>query len=354
MFWERILRDVDVYADYHQNDIIKRIKEGLQEHREYTEWKKHHFNVNHKFDFGQTLLHLATMYNCQKLVNALLKIEDIDVNIVEGRGSTPLHYACIGHNVEVVNSLLKRQDVDVNVVDNDRYAPLHRAISGNNIKIINSLLERKDIDINIADEHGNTLPHVTAKFGNAETVTTLLKTKKIGANAIDKDGCTLLHSAVQYGNVEAINVLVHAGADVNAIDKNGSTSLHYAAKDNERKIISILMLKGADPSSKDKNGNTPIDLNKNGYIKQLVEKKAVIKGLIAGCSTAISCSAIAAVLFTTDAVASESLNIPRAIVIVATLAFGASGVTYGVLKPSTKIDGAEEVQNVNGNGQNVA
>jgi len=98
--------------------------------------------------------------------------------------------------------------------------------------------------------------------------------------------------------------------------------LHYAAENDHRRTIDILMAKGADPLLKNKDGKTPMDLDKSGYIKQFLEKKAIKNGIIAGCATAALSTAVAVTLFATGTVAVElmSVMIAAAIITAAALA----------------------------------
>ncbi len=108
------------------------------------------------------------------------------------------------------------------------------------------------------------------------------------------------------------------------------------------------MAKGADPLLKNKDGKTPMDLDKSGYIKQFLEKKAIKNGIIAGCATAALSTAIAVTLFATGTVAVELMSVMIAVAAVTIVALAVGGITYSILKPSTKMDETEKAQNVNG------
>ncbi|WP_353286952.1 hypothetical protein [Wolbachia endosymbiont (group A) of Anthophora plumipes] len=96
-----------------------------------------------------------------------------------------------------------------------------------------------------------------------------------------------------------------------------------------------------------------MDLDKSGYIKQFLEKKAIKNGIIAGCAAAALSTAIAVTLFATGTVAVELMSVMIAAAIITAAALAVGGITYSILKPSTKMDETKEAQNVNGNVQEV-
>ncbi|GFQ94358.1 peptide chain release factor 2 [Trichonephila clavata] len=223
-----------------------------------------------------------------------------------------------GHEVGNINSVFDGiEDINVDAVNrHNGHTPLHLACANGSTGVVNLLLKREDIDVNAINEDGYTPLDLACKKDKAEVVTSLLKRKDINVNA----------------------------------DENGCTPLHYAAEDGHKEAIDILMAKGADPLLKNKDGKTPMDLDKNGYIKQFLEKKAIKNGIIAGCATAALSTAIAVTLFATGTVAVELMSMMIAAAIITTAALAVGGITYSILKPSTKMDETKEAQNVNRDG----
>ncbi len=150
-----------------------------------------------------------------------------------------------------------------------------------------------------------------------------------------------------------MKTLIKGKANIDAVDKCGRTPLHFATDCFSSTNIEILIENGADYSLKNKNGKAPMDLDKSGYIKQFLEKKAIKNGIIAGCATAALSTAIAVALFATGTVAVELMSVMIAAAIITAAALAVGGITYSILKPSTKMDETKEAQNVNGNAQEV-
>lgn len=304
-------------------------------------------NVNAKNDKGQTPLHLtvevcyvdipnpdevddywnqsfAAEKKCGyvKIVEALLRNEEINVNAQDNNKKTSLHYAAKNNNKEIVVALIEAE-ADVNIRDENRETPLHLAARNNNKEIVVALIKAgadvsitgkneeipldlaideeikvplinatllkavqegdvqkvrhlisKKADVNISDETGKTLSYYAIQKENFEMVIALIKAR-VNVNAVDKDGRTPLHWAVHKENLEIVNVLIQVRADVNAQDLYERTPLHYATMSGDIKVVeALLKIKEIDINLADKDGNTPFDLAKTEEIKALLKKAA--------------------------------------------------------------------------------
>ena len=78
---------------------------------------------------GFTLLHLAVMFNCAKVVHHILITKDVDVNTTDKHMCTPLHYANLFDHKEIADYLLSN-GADVRARDHKRRTPLD-CIGGN-------------------------------------------------------------------------------------------------------------------------------------------------------------------------------------------------------------------------------
>lgn len=133
----------------------------------------------------------------------------------------------------------------------------------------------------------------------------------------------LLH-LVAYGNLGNVAgaLLKVEGINVNAKEEDGWTPLHLAAQNGHKEIVDALLAKEADVNA---------------------------KRVFAGYVTAALSTAVAVALFATGTVAVELMSVMiavAAVTIVVLLAVG--GITYSILKPSTKMDETKKAQNVNG------
>ncbi|WP_341822490.1 hypothetical protein [Wolbachia endosymbiont (group A) of Clivina fossor] len=114
----------------------------------------------------------------------------------------------------------------------------------------------------------------------------------------------------------------------------------------------ILIANGADPLLKNKDGKTPRDLAERDFIKKLLKEaeekqlkqQALNKSISAGGATAVLGTAVAVALFATGTVAVELIPIVTAVVAIAAAALAVGGITYMMLKPSTKVEEVEEEQ----------
>lgn len=144
--------------------------------------KASQFNINYPFPFKVgcinnrcTLLHIATYYDLNDMVNALLAVENIDVNAIDRDKVTPLHRAAGNGNADIVKALLVVKDIDVNAVDSIYGAtPLHWAAGGGNAKIVKALFA-KGAEINAVDQGGETPLHYAAENDRKRAVRALLK-----------------------------------------------------------------------------------------------------------------------------------------------------------------------------------
>ncbi|WP_064124964.1 ankyrin repeat domain-containing protein [Wolbachia endosymbiont of Dactylopius coccus] len=380
--WKRILSAIDNEADLSKDNVIEKIKEKLSQYSdEYTQLSETGFdasltclNIEYTSSciepgfFGlppirnqveihhRTLFILAAITGHVKIVEALIE-RGIDINTVDKDGLTPLHKAAGNAQVEVVNALIKK-GANVKAVSKDGITPLHCAALSSNNKEIVEILVKEGADVNASlDESMITPLHMAARGYNAnqEVVQALIE-KGANIDAVDKDGLTPLHMAASRDfSGKIVKTLIKGKANIDAVDKCGRTPLHFATDCFSSTNIEILIENGADYSLKNKNGEAPIDFNE--HVAQLArekeqkqaEKNAREKGIFAGCATAALSTAIAVTLFATGTVAVELMSVMIAAAIITAAALAVGGITYSILKPSTKMDETKEAQNVNGN-----
>ncbi len=163
----------------------------------------------------------------------------------------------------------------------------------------------------------------------------------------------LLHFAAGNGHKKTVEVLLKAKANVNAVDIEGWTPLHVAALHGRANIVGVLLEKGANVNAVDRYGKTPLDYAE-GYAKNQDVVKALLdarggsfvkarnKAMIAGGVNTLLGTAIAVALFTTGTITAQLIPIVIAVVAVTAAALVVGCATYELLKPSTKVDGAEK------------
>ncbi|WP_395462623.1 ankyrin repeat domain-containing protein [Wolbachia endosymbiont of Cantharis cryptica] len=126
-----------------------------------------------------------------------------------------------------------------------------------------------------------------------------------------------------------------------------------AAQNGHIEIVRVLIEKGANPLLRDKNGKTPRDLAENDDIKELLRQRATINGIIAGCSTAALCAAVAVTLFATGIVPATLIFTMAAVAIVTAVALAVGGITHSSLKPSTEVNETKKAEKTLGNTEKV-
>ncbi|WP_265030884.1 ankyrin repeat domain-containing protein [Wolbachia endosymbiont (group B) of Athalia cordata] len=213
---------------------------------------------------------------------------------------------------------------------------------------------------------------IAAKNGYKKTVGFLIGAKA-DVNAKDRDECTALHYAALCDRKEIVDVLIGAKADVNAKDRDECTALHYATYKGIKEIVEVLLERGANVNAVDRYGKTPLDhaemrikwyakerakgygeIYAESYAKSETIVKALLdaggrsfvkarnKAMIAGGVNTLLGTAIAVALFTTGIITAELIPIVIAVVAVTAAALVVGCATYALLKPSTKVDGAEK------------
>lgn len=158
--WKTILNTINNEINFAQifnqtennitkNNIIDIIKSKLRKNYPgtYNKWQISDFDVNYLFSFQEqhiynkcTLLHISAYYGLENIVNALLKLEKIDVHTTNKYRVTPLHWAAISDNAGVVRALLEKK-ANIDAIDQAEATPLHWAVKDGYISTTKVLLE---------------------------------------------------------------------------------------------------------------------------------------------------------------------------------------------------------------------
>ena len=248
-------------------------------------------DIDHKYQFGFTLLHYAAKENRVEVIEYLVT-SGCDVNAVDDDGQTPLYKsAMFGHQQSV--QLLIDKGADVNKVDNNGNTPLHVAImSGGGFNIIKALLKKADPCIQNNDNQ-NVL-HVAVKHHKVDNIDLFLNHKQAAVliATTDKDGLTPLLLAVSLGHLDTTERFLKL-PKMNTFVKThqGKNIIHLAAATNDAILLSLL-LDSHDTlhliNEADNMLSTPLhDAADKGQLKQveiLLDRGAMIKSTIDGYS----------------------------------------------------------------------
>ncbi|WP_343288923.1 ankyrin repeat domain-containing protein [Wolbachia endosymbiont of Encarsia formosa] len=193
--------------------------------------------------FSYTLLYLAIDFKLDYLIDALLEVEEVDIN-ARGRFSqwTALQWAAETANIRVVLELTKR-GADVNQVDSYQQTTLHQSAANGDIEII-KILAAKNADLNVEDLARLTALYKAAANGHKEVVKFL---RQNGAD-VKKNGAlklTFLHIAVANGYEELVKCVVenddNIAGYIEMVDIFGWTPLYWAAAKEKTEILEILL-----------------------------------------------------------------------------------------------------------------
>eukprot|EP00656_Telonema_subtile_P042766 TRINITY_DN4863_c0_g1_i2.p1 TRINITY_DN4863_c0_g1~~TRINITY_DN4863_c0_g1_i2.p1 ORF type:complete len:309 (+),score=89.35 TRINITY_DN4863_c0_g1_i2:44-970(+) len=164
--------------------------------------------INHKGQFGDTLLHWAIMSGHDKAVKKLVFEFGADVNV------TSKNFA-------------------------DGHTPLHLAASQGSEQMLKALLDRS---------------------------------KTANLHARTACGETPLHKAAMAGKDLNVKRLLEMTADINAVDNYKNTALHHGAYSGDHLVVRRLMEAGAQRGLENTNKQKPEDMAKTKGIAELIDE----------------------------------------------------------------------------------
>ncbi|MDA3957517.1 ankyrin repeat domain-containing protein [Oceanispirochaeta sp.] len=213
-------------------------------------------DINYRFDFGQTAIHIAAEQGHEGIVKLLLQ-EGADLKTRDKPGNTPLHSAVRGGYRTIV-SLLLSAGADVNATDYNSNVPLHMALTLNSNSEILLMLLSAGADVNAKNSFGNTPLHLTVTLNrDRRAAETLLEYGALLENR-NKNGNTPLLEAVDRGNSEIAILLLQRGSDIFARNKQNQTPISLSLTKGVT-TLSWFMDK-TNINAKDNEGNTPLHL----------------------------------------------------------------------------------------------
>ncbi|KAL7060140.1 hypothetical protein AAHC03_09272 [Spirometra sp. Aus1] len=195
-----------------------------------------------------------------EVVRAILKNEQVDIEMRDAAGSTPLVLASRqGHTAIVRELLLANARLDQ--VDQDGWSALRSAAWGGHKDVVKLLLEA-GVNVDITGPDCRTALRAAAWAGHTEVVQCLLEAGA-NVNQADAEGRTPLIAAAYMGCIQVIEILADAGADLNHADQDGRTALCVAAfcvppSEAHTEVVASLLQLGADPNLGDRENVTPL------------------------------------------------------------------------------------------------
>lgn len=166
-------------------------------------------DVNHKAQYGTSLLHVAVDFDDLEVVEELLK-HGLKTDVLDEFGNSPLHHV---KSVEVFKALIANEETSKVI----------------NLKNVEGRAQGRTPFMNMVSYFGNEDVPI-------ELVEEFLK-HNCDINAVDNEGCRPIHLAV---TEEWIKVLIDNGADINAINSKGENVIHIALKNAKWPLAKFL------------------------------------------------------------------------------------------------------------------
>ncbi|KAK0709428.1 ankyrin repeat-containing domain protein [Lasiosphaeria miniovina] len=229
-----------------------------------------------KADFPQnfTILMIASYFGLERVVELLLKRDDVEVNSLNGTYRRSALSWASENRFNGVISIWKGTDVDVG----DRYGrtpPSYAAWNGH--MATTKRLVKAKARVDSVDEIGRTpisYALCRARAGSVEVISRELLTSAVGkghktiverlpekaANmeAAGDDGQTVLWLAAESGHEAVVRLLLEKGANIEASAYYGRTVLWSAAESGHEVVVRLLLEKGANIEARGDDGRTAL------------------------------------------------------------------------------------------------
>ncbi len=215
---ERQRRARNLPCNLNKEDVLKRFPihygvecDSVNVMKELLNWED--ANINALDLYGFAPLHLAvrsTANHGTVVVEALLQVQNIDVNIASARSSSdvqPLQMA--GKNEAGLNLFFPFQPLEAPQESSTHLTPLHFAAKMGSRRIVDLLLQWPMIELNVQDSRGYTPLHFAAQDGHVEVVQRFLQEgpDQVNFEARDNEGLTPVWRAVWNDRMEVVRLL---------------------------------------------------------------------------------------------------------------------------------------------------
>jgi ankyrin repeat protein len=238
------------------------------------------FDINTRFEDGNTLLTLAASKDHTLESLHLLLAKGADPNVRDTAGHAPLHIASFkGHTSFIAPLIEAGADIDARLekgVPTSRCS-IHLACEGGHLETVQVLLDC-GCGIDIPDQIGNTPLLYAIANDRIEVARALIdRGSPVDTPALRPP----LHFALRSKEYELVLLLLQKGANVNAKCQLGETPLHALCRyvDAPADFVDELIKRGADVNSKrTMDGATPLHLARscknNDIAKRLLKHRA--------------------------------------------------------------------------------
>ncbi|CAM6010036.1 unnamed protein product [Sphagnum balticum] len=206
-------------CNLNKDDVLKRfpIHYGVESDsvdlmKELLKWEDDNINALDLYGFAP--LHLAVRSTADHrtvVLQALLQVQNIDVNIASARSSSdvPSWQSMAGKNEAGFNLLFPFQPLEAPQESSTHLTPLHFAAKMGSRGIVDLLLQRPMIELNVQDSRHYTPLHFAAQDGHVEVVQRFLQEApgRVNFDAQDTEGLTPVWRAIWNDRLEVVRLL---------------------------------------------------------------------------------------------------------------------------------------------------
>jgi ankyrin repeat protein len=182
----------------------------------------------------------STLIGSLDFFKEILKLTKKDCNIVSSKNHTLIDYGAATGDVKIVEFLVKEQNIDPNKFNPNGLLPFHNAASSGRLEVL-EFLKPYMVDINVVTNNVQKYSalHYACLYGKSQAV---LKLIEWGANIDLKDssGLTPLIYAYDNGHIELAKKLIEIGADFN-LEINGNRFITKACWRDDVEMVKFLV-----------------------------------------------------------------------------------------------------------------
>ncbi|EAX96483.1 hypothetical protein TVAG_277640 [Trichomonas vaginalis G3] len=132
---------------------------------------KHGANIDAKYQYNETALHIVTRNNNKEFVKYLIS-HGANPNIQDNNLSTPLHYAIENNDLDILE-LFILHGANVNIPDKFGNTPFHKSVEYNKNKIA-KLFVSHGAKLKTRNNRGESVLHISTRCKNKELVELLV------------------------------------------------------------------------------------------------------------------------------------------------------------------------------------
>jgi ankyrin repeat protein len=263
-------------------------------------------DVNHTFEGGKTVLHMAAVQGQPAVISVLLA-NGAAISPDDDKGYKPIHYAALSGKIAAMEILVNSgENINVLTQDAKKYSPLHIAAAAGHKDMVCWLIQhgadeqlrtagnKSSLDLAQDAGHQNLIKyliHISPQIdkywftqlldraiyeGNSQLVSIAINDSAFLSHVDER--LTPLSRVIQKYNPdkptnadEIAAILVQAGVPLHRVDVEGNTPLHRAAIEGNIRLVKLFLDNGADVRACNKTGQNVSTIAQNAKNQQLIK-----------------------------------------------------------------------------------